>query len=621
MKPKPWLYALMAIVALALLLTAFLLLRPTAPPSPVSASPSPTPTAAIPPATPDWSHLPTVTPPGPGEPTVPPEALAMRAAPTATPSPIPPPPSPTPTPTPTPTPVPPTGYDDVPMVEVPAGEFLMGVTEDTALDFFRYWFAEHPQPHPLLVPHFSDQTPLLIVYLDTFWIDEVEVTNARYRRCVAAGVCSPSPAQPRDAQGNRVEDYLTNPLYNDYPALVKWPQAQTYCQWVGKRLPTEAEWEKAARGADGRPYPWGEEYRPDWANLSGRPMPVGSHPQDRSPYGALDMGGNAAEWASDRYRPYPGNPRWLEEYARSLPVARGSGPEPGMYWPTTFRVPEEGLAGFRCVKGPEPLPLTQAVVSISAYPTPVPASQADLSQMVYVPAGEFIMGTDDVDRPYREHERPAHVVYLDAFYIDRYEATVAEFAAFLNAVGGHKWRCGLDCIYTLDGEKPMGLEIQIVDGRYVAGEGYENLPVTIATWEGADAYCRWVGKRLPTEAEWEKAARGTDGRRYPWGNEWDPTRPAAAEWQLRGNNFTPVGSHPGDVSPYGVLDMLGNVAEWVADWYSPDYYPISPYSNPRGPASGLTHVVRGVPGAPEIIGVTDRDAGPGMTGFRCAYTP
>jgi len=531
--------------------------------------------------------------------------------------------SPMPTPTPTPTPVPPTGYDDVEMVEVPAGEFIMGVSEDIALDFYRYWLAQHPQGHPLLLPHYSDQTPQLTVHLPAFSIDRVEVTNARYRRCVEAGVCSPALAEPPDAQGGRLENYSTNPFYDHYPALVEWSQAQTYCQWVGKRLPTEAEWEKAARGTDGRAYPWGNDEHTDRANLSSVPMPVGSHPQDASPYGVLDMGGNAAEWTSDWYRPYPGNPRRQEEFAQALRVSRGSGPEPGMYWPTTFRRPqgETDWVGFRCVKGPEPPPLAQAVVRISTYPTPEPTREVNLSRMVYVPAGEFIMGNDDVgDDPVRQNEQPAHIVYLDAFYIDRYPVTVSEFAAFLNALGGHKWRCGLDCIDTLDGEKPMGLEIQIVDGRYVAGEGYEDLPVTIATWEGADAYCRWVGKRLPTEAEWEKAARGTDGRRYPWGNEWDPARPASGLRSI-GDKAAPVGSHPGDVSPYGVYDMLGNVLEWVADWYAPDYYSRSPYANPQGPADGATHTARGHFGPMAEVGVTYRRPGGGITGFRCAYTP
>jgi formylglycine-generating enzyme required for sulfatase activity len=508
--------------------------------------------------------------------------------------------------------VPATGSDDVEMVEVPAGEFIMGVSEETALDSYRHWYAEHPPTSKIPVPEYSDQTPRLTVYLDTFSIDRIEVTNARYRRCVEAGFCVPHNYAA-------IEGYTSDPAYDDYPALVPWADARAYCQWVGKRLPTEAEWEKAARGTDGRPYPWGEEEQPDWANLGYEPAPVGSHPRDLSPYGALDMGGNALEWTLDRFLPYPGNPRWDPDVSGY--VARGGFGE----WvsPTTFRRVRHGLEGFRCVEGSEPPALAEAVVEVSTYPTPAPTPQVDLSEMVYVPAGEFIMGNDDVgDDPVRQVERPAHVVYLDGFYIDRYSVTAAELAAFLNAVGGHKWRCGSDCIYTQAGpeEKPVGLEIQIVDGHYVPGEGYEDMPVTIATWEGARDYCEWVGKRLPTEAEWEKAARGTDGRLYPWGDEWDPTRPASGLRAI-GDDAAPVGTHPGDVSPYGVYDMLGNVPEWVADWYDPEYYHRSPYANPQGPKEGVIHVARGHFGPIAKLGITDRGPGGGITGFRCAYTP
>jgi formylglycine-generating enzyme len=166
----------------------------------------------------------------------------------------------------------------------------------------------------------------------------------------------------------------------------------------------------------------------------------------------------------------------------------------------------------------------------------------------------------------------------------------------------------------------MGLEIQILGGHYVPREGYEDVPVTIATWEGARDYCQWVGKRLPTEAEWEKAARGTDGRLYPWGAEWDPNRPASGSRSI-GDDAAPVGTYLGDVSPYGVYDMLGNVPEWVSDWYDPDYYRRSPYANPQGPDDGTAHVVRGHFGPIAKLGVTDRRATRGITGFRCVYSP
>jgi len=237
--------------------------------------------------------------------------------------------------------------------------------------------------------------------------------------------------------------------------------------------------------------------------------------------------------------------------------------------------------------------------------------------MVYVPAGEFIMGSDE---GYSD-EAPKHVVYLDAFYIDKYEVTVTEYVAFLNALGGHLWRCGGDdCIYTRDDGSIGIYGIFYADGKYQVEPGYEDEPMVPVGWYGARAYCEWAGKRLPTEAEWEKAARGTDGRKYPWGNEWDPDRAAGGRGYEE--DYPPqVGSFPGDRSPYGALDMLGSVGEWVADRYDQDYYQYSPYANPQGPETGDTCVARGCAGEIERRGLTLRRIGCFFNGFRCVYVP
>jgi formylglycine-generating enzyme required for sulfatase activity len=197
-------------------------------------------------------------------------------------------------------------------------------------------------------------------------------------------------------------------------------------------------------------------------------------------------------------------------------------------------------------------------------PEPPKAGRSeDGAEMVLVPAGEFLMGSDD-----GADEKPPHRVYLDAFSIDKYETTNALYRRFMDATNrAAPW-------YWSDAK----------------GNGATQ-PVVGVSWGDADAYCRWAGKRLPTEAEWEKAARGTDGRKYPWGEQWDASRANWGESKL--GKTAPVGSYPGGVSPYGAHDMAGNAWEWVADWYDKDYYQRSPERNPKGPDSGSARVLRG----------------------------
>jgi sulfatase modifying factor 1 len=241
-------------------------------------------------------------------------------------------------------------------------------------------------------------------------------------------------------------------------------------------------------------------------------------------------------------------------------------------------------------------------------------AQALDANMVLVPAGEFLMGSDagDVD------ERPQRRVYLDAFEIDRYEVTNIQYRRFLLATGREPPQHWPErYVAFLPDRDP--------DWRgtdYPAGEA--TYPVAAVNWEDSTAYCAWVGKRLPTEAEWEKAARGMDGRTYPWGNSWDPSRANVDE---TGVNYTqPVGSYPDGASPYGAWDMAGNVWEWVADLYDRQYYTVAPTRNPMGPGSGTgERILRG--GAwdspPDHARASYRNAthcfGPNYrAGFRCA---
>lgn len=185
----------------------------------------------------------------------------------------------------------------------------------------------------------------------------------------------------------------------------------------------------------------------------------------------------------------------------------------------------------------------------------------DGAPMMLVPAGEFEMG--DHYALMGMPAAPVHTVYTDAFYIDKYEVTVALYLEFMKA--------------TDYGEPEYWRDLRFNIAKQ---------PVIGVSWHEANAYCKWAGKRLPTEAEWEKAARGgLVGKIYPWGSKWDASR------ANNGSNTRPVGSFaPND---YGLYDMIGNVWEWCADWYDSDYYSSSPWRNPTGPSSGTDRVMRG----------------------------
>jgi len=201
---------------------------------------------------------------------------------------------------------------------------------------------------------------------------------------------------------------------------------------------------------------------------------------------------------------------------------------------------------------------------------------ADAMVMVYVPAGEFLMGSTDADSYANDDEKPQHTVYLDAFWIDKTEVTNAQFR---------------ECVEAGACQAPASNGSSSRDSYY-GDSSFDNYPVIYVNWNQAKAYCEWAGGRLPTEAEWEKAARGTDGRKCPWGNQ-DPDCDRANYGSDCVGETSQVGNYPSGASPYGALDMAGNVWEWVADSYGDGYYAISPSNNPKGPDSGGFKVLRG----------------------------
>lgn len=203
--------------------------------------------------------------------------------------------------------------------------------------------------------------------------------------------------------------------------------------------------------------------------------------------------------------------------------------------------------------------------------------------MALVPSGLFTMGSNQTG----PDEAPEHQVLLDAFFIDTHEVAANHFAEFLNSVNNAKG-------YYLDNK----YGILLYNGRFQARPGLESFPINNVSWKGAVAYCRWKGKRLPTEAEWEKAARGSDKRIFPWGNS--PPTPEHARYfqtwteEIAHRVMVPVTALPEGKSPFGLYNMAGNVKEWVDDWYDREYYGDSAeYDNPRGPVGGEFRVLRG----------------------------
>ena len=481
--------------------------------------------------------------------------------------------------------------DTTGMVLIPAGDFQMGSNATEA----------------------DDEKPVHTVYVDAFYIDKHEVTNAQFKAFINA-----NPQWQKDKIDERLarDGYLSHWDGNNYPrgksnhpvTHVSWYAAMAYSQWAGKRLPTEAEWEKAARGGlVKKKYPRGNAIDTSQANYNRNvenTTPVGTYAPNG--YGLYDMAGNVWEWCLDAYddgfyarsqrrNPLAGEITLTEVMTNyknitTLRVLRGGGwfdTARGVRVANRFRaaptVTDDDI-GFRCARavtqGDQEAPWdvhleTQAIPQQDAHLSTIFGK--DGAKMVLIPAGDFRMGSNDSQAD--DDEKPVHTVYVNAFYMDTYEVTNAQFKAFVDA--NPPWQKD-----NIPDKYHNGGYLKHWRGNsYPSGKG--NHPVVYVSWYAAMAYAQWVDKRLPTEAEWEKAASGgLVDKKYSWGNAIDTSQ---ANYNAGVGNTTSVGIYA--PNGYGLYDMAGNVWEWCLDAYDDGFYARSQRRNPLAGEITLTEVM------------------------------
>jgi formylglycine-generating enzyme required for sulfatase activity len=483
----------------------------------------------------------------------------------------------------------------------------------------------------------DEKPPHQVTITKGFWLGQTEVTAGGYKRFIAA-------------TGRQMPGFaISNPgwVKDSMPMMVTWGEAHDYCTWAGGRLPTEAEWEYAARaGSTEARYGQIDEVAWDLDNGGVEMHPVGM--KRANGFGLYDVLGNVDEWVNDWYDPH---------YYQNSPSQDPPGPVSGESrvmrggsWiggPSTVRVSarnwfgqgkyEDQNSGFRCggevFASPASSPTSQRGLRPSGVETRVPdfskaipvesppasspsapsglrpseveapisaptpgaarVNPKDRLKYVWIPPGTFMMGCSPGDNGCGDEEKPRHhVVITRGFWMSQTSVTVDAYKRFART------------------------------GRAMPREPYsdasmnKDFPIEGVTWNDAHAYCVWVGGRLPTEAEWEYTTRGgSNEARYgslddvAWYN--DNSGAAAHEVaQKRANSF-------------GLYDMLGNVHQWVNDWYDHDYYKSSPSRDPQGPTSGQAHGLRGgnwgtapflVRASSRFYNLTEND---GAAGFRC----
>ena len=530
-----------------------------------------------------------------------------------------------------------------------------------------------------------------LVELPDYWLGRHPVTNAQFDVFVASGGYNELKYWSNEGIRDQARYSKYPEPFNlpNHPVVgISWHEALAFSRWLNEMahergwiddnweitLPSEAEWEKAARGglqtpnngpvifpldnldlkpakidfiqnpSNSRVYPWGNSFDSDRANTEELGLSctstVGCFQASASPYGILDMCGNVWQWTSSADKSYPYNKddgrENIADNWKAKRILRG-----GAY-PVSRNIAQ---SSYRLSQPPQELcdhfGFRLAIIPTKKVFQTLTLELARGVNMLFtcVPGGEFIMGSDPkIDKDASNDELPQHKVILSEYWIAKYPVTVEQFSTFVKLTGyktvvewkgssfeyiGKQWRESDGLNWTRPGNN------QNVRGK-------EQHPVTQICFEDAIAFCNWVTKigkiqgvenfwiNLPTEAEWEKAARGTDGRLYPWGNE-PPNRKYSNFNKHEGNTSEVGNKSPLGDSPYGCSDMSGNVYEWCSDWYDTRYYAESPYTDPTGPVSGKVKSLRGgswIRLAPSIRAGNRAEGDPGITneeiGFRCA---
>jgi formylglycine-generating enzyme required for sulfatase activity len=430
-------------------------------------------------------------------------------------------------------------------IEIPAGEFLMG--------------SNPIQP----ITSYPDESPEHQIDLEEFFISAKPITNAQYEKFVlSTGYKKP---------GHWIGGVVPSQKKEHPVTYIDWDDANAFASWCGASLPNEAQWEKSARGSDGRLFPWGDaeptNEDANFGNSIGDTTEVGIHKSGASIFGVLDLAGNVWEWTSSIHREYPYNSNDGREDVNlwGARVVRG-----GNYL--------SAAKNIRCADRHSIYPTARDIyIGFRVATTNLSVIKKDCGidfEWQKISPGKFLMGSGytqtnkelpdpeyfgvskhGANRPADfDNELPQHKLFLDKYQISKIPVTNSQYEIFTKATN-----------YPVPGHWPEG----------VVTPEIANHPVVYVDWADVQAFCTWAGVALPNEPQWERAARGIDGRIWPWGNT-PPTKDLANFGQSDKTGRTkPVGSYPNGASPEGLLDVAGNVWEMVGSAYRPYPYEAS----------------------------------------------